>query len=98
MQRTAAHARPVSLLRRLQFPAAIMAIFWAIAFFLWRKTGTTFYLFDLGYIGSSLGLGIGLYELLPRQKKPIGRRVAQFLVGLPDRDKEVQHGLVRPSR
>ena len=35
-----------------------------------------------GYIGTSLGVGLGLYEILPRRKKPIGRRFALFLVEL----------------
>jgi polyferredoxin len=69
-------------LHRLQFPAIIFSIFWTLAFVLWRKTGNPFFIFDMGYIGTSLGVGIGLYELLPRHKKPIGRRLAQFLVGI----------------
>jgi polyferredoxin len=69
-------------LKKLQVPAALMLIFWAVAITLWRRTGTIFYLFDIGYIGTSLGLGMGLYALLSRRKKPIGRRLAQFLVGV----------------
>jgi ferredoxin-type protein NapH len=69
-------------LKRLQVPAALMLIFWSVAITLWQKTGTIFYLFDIGYIGTSLGLGMGLYALLPRHKKPIGRRLAQFLIGI----------------
>lgn len=68
--------------RQLHFPAILLVIFWMVAFTLWRKTGHSFLLFDLGYIGTSLALGIGLYQLLPREKKPVGRRLAQFLVGL----------------
>ncbi|MGB8259145.1 MAG: 4Fe-4S dicluster domain-containing protein [Terracidiphilus sp.] len=71
-----------TLFKRLLSPAAIVLVFWTIAVVLWRRTGTIFYLFDLGYIGTSLGLGIGLFALLPRRKRPIGRRLAQFLVGL----------------
>jgi len=36
----------------------------------------------MGYIGTSLGVGIGPYEMLPRKKKPVGRRLAQFLFGV----------------
>jgi polyferredoxin len=68
--------------RLLQFPAAMAAIFWTLGFVLWHETRRTFFVFDMGYIGTSLGLGIGLYALLPRKKKPLGRRIAQFLVGL----------------
>lgn len=60
----------------------MLAIFWTVALTLWRETGRVFFIFDLGYIGTSLALGIGLYELLPKKKKPTGRRIAQFLVGL----------------
>jgi polyferredoxin len=69
-------------LRTLQFSGIIFCIFWTLAFVLWRKTGNPFFIFDMGYIGTSLGVGIGLYQLLPRHKKPIGRRLAQFLVGV----------------
>jgi polyferredoxin len=69
-------------LRKLLTPAVLMLIFWAVAVTLWQRTGTIFFLFDIGYIGTSLGVGIGFYELLPRHKKPIGRRLAQFLVGV----------------
>jgi len=71
-----------SRLRALQFPAIIFSIFWILAFVLWRRTGNAFFIFDMGYIGTSLGVGIGLYGLLPRHKKPVGRRLAQFLVGV----------------
>jgi polyferredoxin len=53
-----------------------------VAITLWRRTGTIFFLFDIGYIGTSLGVGTGLYALLPRHKKPLGRRLAQFLIGV----------------
>jgi polyferredoxin len=59
-----------------------MLIFWTVAICLWRSTGRIFFIFDIGYIGTSLGAGIGLYTVLPRHKKPIGRRLAQFLVGV----------------
>jgi polyferredoxin len=69
-------------LKKLRVPAALLLIFWAVAITLWRRTGTIFFLFDIGYIGTSLGVGTGLYALLPRQKRPIGRRLAQFLIGI----------------
>ncbi len=69
-------------LRKLRTPAALMLIFWAIAITLWLRSGRIFFLFDIGYIGTSLGVGTGLYALLPRHKRPIGRRLAQFLIGV----------------
>jgi polyferredoxin len=62
-------------------PALIMAIFWIIAIVLWLRLDSPFYLFNFGYIGTALGIGIGVYESLPRKQKSIGRRLAQFLVG-----------------
>ncbi|MGO9087139.1 MAG: 4Fe-4S binding protein [Candidatus Sulfotelmatobacter sp.] len=76
------HLSPSRRLRPLQFPALIFTIFWILALVLWRRTGNPFFIFDMGNIGTSLGIGIGLYELLPRHKKPVGRRLAQFLVGI----------------
>lgn len=70
------------MLRRLRVPAALMLIFWIVAITLWRRTGTIFFLFDIGYIGTLLGIGTGLYAVLPRRKRPIGRRLAQFLIGI----------------
>jgi len=35
-----------------------------------------------GTLGTSLGIGLGSYEILPKQKKPTGRRLTLFLVGL----------------
>jgi NAD-dependent dihydropyrimidine dehydrogenase PreA subunit len=69
-------------LRKLRVPAVLLLIFWTVAFTLWRRTGTIFFLFDIGYIGTSLALGTGLYAVLPREKRPIGRRLAQFLIGV----------------
>jgi ferredoxin-type protein NapH len=65
----------------LKLPLILMGVFWFIAVLLWRTTGNSFYIFNFGYIGTALGLGIGVYEFLPRRQKPWGRRLAQFLVG-----------------
>jgi ferredoxin-type protein NapH len=69
-------------LKRIQFSIVIVFIFWAVAIGLWRKMGNIFFLFDIGYIGTSLGVGTALFALLPRTKRPIGRRLAQFLIGV----------------
>ena len=69
-------------LKKLVPPIALFLIFWTVAITLWQRTGKIFFLFDIGYIGTSLGLGTGLYALLPRNKRPIGRSLAQFLVGI----------------
>jgi len=69
-------------LRELTVPLVIALTFWAVAIILWKTSGKVFYLFNFGYIGTAVGFGIGLYVLLPRKNKPIGRRVAQLLIGI----------------
>ncbi len=66
---------------KLKIPFFLIGLFWLIAVLLWKTTGKIFYLFNFGYIGSALGLGLGVYAALPRRKKLWGRRLAQFLVG-----------------
>jgi polyferredoxin len=41
-----------------------------------------YYLFNFGYIGTAVGIGLCLYTLLPRKQKPSGRRIAQLLIGV----------------
>jgi ferredoxin len=65
----------------LLVPAILLAVFWTIAIVLWKTTGKIFYLFNFGYIGTSLGVGIGVYSALPKRHKPWGRRLSQFLIG-----------------
>jgi polyferredoxin len=68
--------------RNTFIPLIIFLSFWTVAFALWRTTGNMFYLFNFGYIGTAVGIGIGLYALLPRERKPAGRRIAQLLIGI----------------
>jgi len=67
---------------KLKIPIIILIAFWLVAIVLWQTNGNIFYLFNFGYIGTAVGVGIGLYILLPREKKPSGRRFAQLLVGI----------------
>jgi ferredoxin-type protein NapH len=68
-------------LSSLKIPGILLLVFWAIAIILWQTTGKIFYLFNFGYIGLALAIGIGTYSVLPRRKKLWGRRLAQFLIG-----------------
>lgn len=63
-------------------PLILLIVFWAIAITLWQTRGNIFYLFNFGYIGTAVGVGTGLYILLPKRKKPSGRRLAQLLIGI----------------
>jgi ferredoxin-type protein NapH len=67
--------------KKLVIPLTVMLAFWALAVALWRSTGYPQPLFLFGYIGTSVGLGLGLYAILPKKRKPLGRRVSLLLVG-----------------
>ena len=68
-------------IRQLRFPLILMILFWVIAIVFWQLKGNIFFLFNFGYIGTSIGVGLGIYQILPKKKKHWGRRLAQFLVG-----------------
>jgi len=59
-----------------------MLAFWGIAIWGWLASGYIQPLIMFGYIGVSVGVGLGLYATLPKERKPIGRRLTLFLVGL----------------
>jgi len=67
---------------KLNLALIMMAIFWAIAIVLWQTTGAIFYLFNFGYIGTSVGIGMATYSLLPKKNKYQGRRLSQLLIGI----------------
>jgi ferredoxin-type protein NapH len=67
--------------RKLIIPGIMMLIFWALGITLWLTTGHFFALLNFAYIGTSIGVGLGLWAVLPKPKKPVGRRLTQFLVG-----------------
>jgi ferredoxin-type protein NapH len=69
-------------LKNLITPAVIMLAFWGIAIWGFLASGYVQPLIMFGYIGTSLGVGLGLYAILPKKQKPIGRRLTLFLVGL----------------
>ena len=68
-------------LKNLIVPIVVMFAFWGIAIWGVVASGYIQPIIMFGYIGTSLGLGLGLYETLPKQKKPMGRRFTLFLVG-----------------
>ena len=69
-------------LKKLRISILLLVVFWIIAILFWLIKGKIFFLFNFGYIGTSIAVGAGAYELLPRKKKPAGRRFAQLLVGI----------------
>ena len=56
----------------------ILLLFLTVAVLLWLTKHNIFYLFNFGYIGISISLGIFLFS----RKYPYARRVVQLLVGL----------------
>ena len=71
-----------SLFSRLRTPLYMTGLFWALAIVLWQTTGALFYLLNFFYIGTSIGVGMGTYALLPKPKKYQGQRLSQLLVGI----------------
>lgn len=69
-------------IKKLIVPVVVMLAFWGIAIWGFVASGYVQPIIMFGYIGTSLGIGLGLYETLPKQKKPLGRRLTLFLVGL----------------
>ena len=67
---------------KMKIPLIFMGIFWVIALVFWWTTGKVFYIFNFGYIGTAIGIGMSVYESLPRNKKYQGRRLSQLLVGI----------------
>jgi ferredoxin-type protein NapH len=62
-------------------PVCFTLLFYAIAIWRFSATGSLFYLYNFGYIGTALGLGIFFNSALPKKKQLWGRRIAQLLIG-----------------
>lgn len=65
-------------LARYKFSLILLAIFWVIAIMLTIALDKTFYLFNFGYIGLALSIGIALYE----NKVKHARIFVEFAIGL----------------
>ena len=65
------------MLRKFLPYLACVLLFLTIGIVLWIYKDNIFYLYNFGYIGSSIALGLFLFE----KKVPYARRVVQFLVG-----------------
>jgi ferredoxin-type protein NapH len=66
---------------RFKIPLIMTMIFWVFAVVMWRITDDIFWPVNFGYIGTAIGVGMGVNSALPKRKKFWGRRLAQFLVG-----------------
>ncbi|HET9912299.1 MAG TPA: 4Fe-4S binding protein [Anaerolineales bacterium] len=70
------------MFKNLVVPLVVMVAFVGVGLWGFLASGYTQPLIMFGYIGVSLGVGLGLYGMLPKKQKPIGRRLTLFLVGL----------------
>ena len=68
--------------KNLIIAMVVMLVFWGLAIWGFIASGHTQPLIMFGYIGTSIGVGLGMYAILPKKKKPLGRRLTLFLVGL----------------
>jgi ferredoxin-type protein NapH len=68
--------------KNLVVPLVVMVAFVGVGIWGFLASGYTMPLIMFGYIGTALGVGLGLYSTLPKKQKPIGRRLTLFLVGL----------------
>jgi len=68
-------------LKKLVVPGIVMLTFYILGGVLWMSSGQIMPLFFFGYIGTSVGIGLGLYAALPKKKKPLGRRLSLLMVG-----------------
>lgn len=65
-----------------KLPLIFLAVFYTVAIWRFLATGKAFYLYNFGYIGTSLALGIFLVDALPKKYSGYGRRISQLLVGI----------------
>lgn len=69
-------------IKKLIVPFVVMAAFWGIAIWGFLASGYIQPIIMFGYIGTSLGVGLGLYAVLPKKQKTMGRKLTLFLVGM----------------
>jgi hypothetical protein len=66
--------------KTMTVPVIVMVAFLTLGTVMWQSSGEIMALCFFGYIGISVGIGLGLYAALPKKKKPWGQRVSLFLV------------------
>jgi len=82
MSSTIAKSKKAFPFKSLVVPGVVMLAFLGLGLWGWLASGYVQPLILFGYIGVSLGLGLGLYATLPKKQKPVGRRLTLFLIGL----------------
>ena len=67
--------------RKVAVPVVVMVAFLILGTAMWLSSGYIQALFFFGYMGVSIGIGVGLYAALPKTRKPLGRKLTLSLVG-----------------
>ena len=68
--------------KNLIVPMVVMLVFVGLGLWGFLSSGYLQALLMFGYIGVSLGVGLGMYAVLPKKQKTIGRRLTLVLIGL----------------
>lgn len=68
-------------MKKYTFLFVILVFFYSLAILLWKTFDVIFYLYNFVIIGTCVGLGIGLWPILPKKKKNIARLISQVTVG-----------------
>ena len=68
-------------LRKYSMLISILTIFYTVAITLWLVSDSIFYLINFAIIGTSIGLGLGLWPVFQKSKRHIARKISQVLVG-----------------
>jgi len=68
--------------KNLVVPMVVMLVFVGLGLWGFLSSGYLQALLMFGYIGVSLGVGLGMYAVLPKKQKTIGRRLTLVLIGL----------------
>ena len=67
-------------LNTLRLPLTFILIFLGIGLWRFWATGSIFFVFNFGYIGTAIATGIFLNDALPKKQRLWGRRIGQLLV------------------
>src|SRR3990172_10550652 len=68
--------------KNLIVPMVVMLVFVGLGLWGFLSSGYLQALLMFGYIGVSLDVGLGMYAVLPKKQKTIGRRLTLVLIGL----------------
>ena len=59
-------------IRQLKVPLILLIVFWVIAIIFWQLKENIFFLFNFGYIGTSIGRWLRDLSIPPKEEKALG--------------------------